>query len=428
MISYIKPSIASTNAFANNTQHHLLTSQCILTIQASIFYEQSMFRKKSNIDRYTKRLQHELSVINQSISITDITITDTSFFNCAERRPTCSVNTLIQSIDLLSKIASTIQESLHFDTELTTPTHKSNCANKMVRLITSEFFFYPIDRPLCEIEFGMLLSEIEGIAMNYHKNLMLVLSSFPVIIPKRGVINVVIHVQCGQIPQISTFAKITPHRLDVSYQQIKASYSSVQQTTSGTFFAKSTQLTQHNAKGIPYGIVCHCSTAGGAEFNTVIDICYDHHEGEAKHTFIKHVITAIDNKSTDFLPVQLSQIITSNVVSIHPDNLISDTFAHADPYSETNNDFHLADKNAWLKCIRQLLPSTEFLFLKNTLLIVDPLQFGRNVELHISKEYLLDHTKGELATLIKNHNKFVISERLSQQLQKSNPANRKAYA
>ena len=100
---------------------------------------------------------------------------------------------------------------------------KAGAENNITRLSFSEFSFYPksLEGPLSIEEFDSLIGEVEKIAMGYHKNLHILLSSFPVKDPRGNVHNVICYVQCGSEPKIDVFAKAIPSRDDPQYPETR---------------------------------------------------------------------------------------------------------------------------------------------------------------------------------------------------------------
>ncbi len=111
-------------------------------------------------------------------------------------------------------------------------TLKPGAEHNITRLSFSEFSFYPSKEqgPLSMSEFNSLIGRIETIAAGYHQNLHLLLSSFPVKDPSGSVHNVVLYVQCGTPPTLSSFAKAVPSEIDVVYPE-----------TTNPFFSKGSQ-------------------------------------------------------------------------------------------------------------------------------------------------------------------------------------------
>lgn len=373
-------------------------------------------------------LERKLGLINQTVEITDILVTKNQegsryFFPNSE----CSIDKLSAHIKYLGSIANNYHET----TYLSTKNHK----NKVTRLITNEFSFYPSDRPLTMDEFKQLLGNIETIATKFHPNVMLVLSSFPVLGPKNEIYNFVVHVQSGPIPKIDTFCKAQPSHIDLDYlrKYPLAKYSDderaliegvtpllTEQKDSSilgvvkNFFKKIVGLDLEGLN-INYGGIINCETLGGAKFTTAIDICLDHLYAVAKNAFKRIIAVALKCMNSELLPDQVSHVVTSDHVYIDRTSTIVTKVTQADPYQQgvfsDRKGTSQSDLSVEFRQVvgqsKTLAPTTKVMTSEQDLLILDP-PFGPDLKLIVCEQQPLARLTGQLKEDVDAHNATAI--------------------
>lgn len=100
---------------------------------------------------------------------------------------------------------------------------KKNKHKDIVRISTSEFYFWPHKKrgPLPATFFSFLLKEIEALAKLYPATIHLNLGTFPVLDEKGVVHNNLIYVECGPYPNLTVITKTKPSHIDIEYPNTK---------------------------------------------------------------------------------------------------------------------------------------------------------------------------------------------------------------
>lgn len=145
----------------------------------------------------------------------------------------------------------------------------------------------------------------------------------------------------------------------------------------------------HPNVNVIYGGNFECRTAGGALFLVAVDICLDHHLGVAKNCFLHQLKHARLNNDR-IIPTHISQLITSNTVSLSKKSLLSESIVQADPDNvivciDENLGFSLPER-------KEKLP--------------DPF-FGSHLKMKIYPIYELPTYKPSLKNQIHQHNHFI---------------------
>ncbi|MBI2790622.1 MAG: ankyrin repeat domain-containing protein [Gammaproteobacteria bacterium] len=217
---------------------------------------------------------------------------------------------------------------------------KKECENNIVRLVTNEFSFFTA-KPLTIDEFQSLHAEIVKLAALQPQNLQLLLSSFAVKTADNKLLNIVAQVECGNPPKVQCFAKNQFSAIDPVYYDVdaKGAKTLIPYITKAEMVKKlgADVTPKINLKGIDIGFssVFECTTAGKAKFISCIDICLDHKLSIAKAELQSQLQSATNKakqtKPSEELPIQVSHVLSSHSIGMHPDNAVGNV-THADPY------------------------------------------------------------------------------------------------
>lgn len=202
---------------------------------------------------------------------------------------------------------------------------KPDCLNKITRSLLNEFSLYT-SQPLTVEQFQQLLYAIVKIANNKLSNVHLLLSSIPVMMEDKRILNMSLYVQCGVEPTIKTVCKGRKSPCDVKYEK-SSNYS---QQSRETFPANISPLIS-SLKGtvITNNSLFIVKTEGGAEYTQAIDICLDHYFRHSKELLKKSMDIDIEKDRT-FLPNQVDHVVTSNSISIFEHSKMSESIVHID--------------------------------------------------------------------------------------------------
>jgi hypothetical protein len=218
--------------------------------------------------------------------------------------------------------------------EITAHTMKVDCKNNVTRLSFNEYYFYPGKKrgPLSFDTLKNFTIEIEKLASQLPENLHLVLASLPVVDLKKQVSNMVIHVQCGEVPVIHMFAKAIISNNEPAYPDTKAiefcahAFNPISRTALGP---------DANENGsINFSSPILCETFGGAKFWAVIDICAEHELGIAKQALNREIAIRIRDQSQN-IPELITHVVVSNSTFLYDENILSATVTHVDPTYHT---------------------------------------------------------------------------------------------
>ncbi len=258
-------------------------------------------------------------------------------FELAGANPKDQTKRLFDYIKELSDVAATTHKSQNLDNS---GIIKKGHENNVVRLVTNEFSFFTAT-PLTADEFKALHEEILKLAATLPENLQLTLSSFAVRTEDNKLLNIVANVECGKTPKIHCFAKnqfssIDPIYYDVAKDGTKTPIPYITKTEMvKKMGVDATPKVSLKGLDIGFSNVFECTTAGKAKFITAIDVCLDHKYGTAKVELNRQLQGALTQarttKPTDVLPIQISHVLTSNSIGLHPDNAVG-RVTHADPY------------------------------------------------------------------------------------------------
>lgn len=246
---------------------------------------------------------------------------------------------LTEHIKVLTEIANKAHEKKYFQPYKEAPEKKemkSECKNCVTRLNTAEFSLYTKSQPLTQKKFSTLLANIVDIASKAHENLHLCLSSVPVLLEGRqDVVNTVIYVECGSEPKVHYFSKRTPSFQDIGYAGTSNYAQAVEQDSLVI------QAISEKGKNIPisHKSVIRSQLAGGGEFLTTFEICIEHTYGMGNKSLTEHIEQAASFSA--FVPQNISQLVTSNTVSLDLDFLCGEQITHVTPYTNFDPAFVL---------------------------------------------------------------------------------------
>ena len=215
---------------------------------------------------------------------------------------------------------------------------KSGHENHITRLTTNEFMFYTKKR-LEPDEFSKLFEEILTLATKQPENLHIVLSSFAVKTLDNKTMNVAAFVECGQKPKVHFIVKNGVSDIDPVYygenqgkKRIEFLNVDMEVDSEKTFPTLNIHGKEYT---FSYNNVFEVSTLGGAKKIEVIEICLDHLGGVGKKNCELYMVNALLAPAPSLLPIQISQVVTSNTLDLVREHMLETNLTHVDPrYSE----------------------------------------------------------------------------------------------
>lgn len=310
--------------------------------------------------------------------------------------------------------------------------------NHITRLLMNEFALFTKE-PLNMEAFRELYSHIQTVAEALDPNVHLMLSSLAVQLEDGTVLNSVLYVECGSDAQIHMVVKrissindcdySSPSDLDVSkiLEAIKKGLTPVIGAESESVsFSQFDALSTHgpgvdtadvlanpkaftaNETGvvIPNNSVFSLSTSGGAKCIVAIDICMDHAKGGSKHLLLKKLG---QQDPLGVLPSQVSHVVTSNTIELKPENFLTETVAHVDPYPDQEYFQKIAfDYKEVIGGLQSVVvhsdaePTREpVVEIKDGLLKITSLPFGGDINMEIGDAYKLGGLTHEIKKELK---------------------------
>jgi hypothetical protein len=207
--------------------------------------------------------------------------------------------------------------------------------NKLTRIVTDEFSFYPRDRPLTLEEYKIIIDGVSNELGNLPPNVTIVLSSMPVMWTDGKLRNAVLHVQSpnsrGEDPIIHHFSKESSSTSDPYYAKAENTnecyeFSADHYTDpvhSPNVVLKDTPIKCNDPHQFKSAILVE--GIGIPPIVEAIDVCLDHLNGVGK----RNAYQLIGGGTPPPLVLHISHIITSNHISASPDELVASE-VHAD--------------------------------------------------------------------------------------------------
>lgn len=211
---------------------------------------------------------------------------------------------LFDHIELLANIANTYHQEYYCQLSEDGKSYvlRPQCRNKITRLALSEFSLFA-HRPLTLKEFSSLAEAVHKMAASLHPNVHLQLSTMAVITEDNTILNMSLHVQCGEDAIVTPFCKGSPYQEDIIY--------------SGAAFNNpgASEYITNMSTQISNNTVIHVKTEGGAEYVQAVDVCLDHSARRSRE--LLHIAISRDIAHDHRLvPDQIDHLITSNSVYI----------------------------------------------------------------------------------------------------------------
>ena len=249
---------------------------------------------------------------------------------------------MVDHIDVLATIANEYQQTYYCDKNSDgTFTTKPDCLNKITRVLMNEFSLYTISA-LNYGQLAVLVEAVRAIAANQHNNVHLLLSSLSVRTPefqvdaadkqwKNVVLNLSLYVECGPEPKVHVFAKGRASTVDVTYCFTTNFSQEAEPPSVGIYYPNiSEYIAQQSGQSVSNNSVFTVTTEGGAQYTQAIDVCVDNATYHAKTLLIKSLGDA-EAGDLRIIPKQADHVVTSNIIEITKDSLITDTAVQADP-------------------------------------------------------------------------------------------------
>ncbi|MBS0290557.1 MAG: hypothetical protein JSS07_11065 [Proteobacteria bacterium] len=210
--------------------------------------------------------------------------------------------------------------------------------NFITRAITDEFAFYT-NSPFTLEEFESLQNKVYTLAKTQPQNCHFILSSFAVKTTKDIIMNVVVHIECGENPKMCFIVKNDESNIDPVYRttinnQIKNLKNLNPDNT------KQSDLPKININHIAYDFtlnnVIECRSSGGKKFLSCVDICLDHQDGIAKNNLLnfftykqKNHADLTQSLNSKLIPLQCAHTVTSRYIEII-EKSVAGMITHAD--------------------------------------------------------------------------------------------------
>ncbi len=257
----------------------------------------------------TRAYRHLLSDLDP-IQIQDIIVTHPSMPTMGESRFPLEDDALYlgRMIKQISLLASFAKHHHHLNCTKEGKI-KFSCENKITRVITDEFSFYPC-QPLTIMAYQSLLREIHTIAKSLPLNIHLILASFPVIDTNSELHNVTLHVTSGPLPELHHHSKAIHSDIDVSYGYKLANNHSIPATP------YMSQIHLEAPLLFSAGTILCSTTAGGARFINNIEICLEHNQNVGRDC-LREIVRAAQ-LSDEVFPIQYSHVLSSRMTRILP--------------------------------------------------------------------------------------------------------------
>lgn len=280
--------------------------------------------------------------------------------------------------------------------------------NNITRLSFQEFHFYPYEQrgPLSMNDFNLFIELIDNYASTLPVNFHMLIATLPVVDEYKRVYNMCVYVQSGTPTKIHAFAKNMPSPFDLEYAGTMTSLltggsqeiSLIKEVTTKhhTRATKeklvSDQLPDlllttktHADLAINYDGTIHCSTAGGEQFTTIVDICLDHAYGVGFSRFNSSIKRLAEEKSFP-IPRLMSHMVTSNTIDLSKQFIFGRFTAHADAKSPTVKD-----------AFSVMTEDPAVIPLNNT-------TFGGKINLHIFSSHPVESLRGHHQVKVDLHN------------------------
>ena len=210
---------------------------------------------------------------------------------------------------------------------------KKESENNLTRLVTNEFMFYTKKRFNAE-DFGFVFDKILDLAQKQPENLHLILSSFAIKALNKKTMNVVAFITCGKNPGVHFIVKNNVSGIDPVYYKEKNG-KRIYFDNIDIKYDKENVFPILNVKGreyhFSYNNILEITTLGGAKKILAIEICLDHGYSLAQKNCTQYIESELTYPLKMF-PNQVSQVVTSNTISLEYDKKLEGNITHADPY------------------------------------------------------------------------------------------------
>lgn len=351
-------------------------------------------------------LAKKREVANRPVVVTDMVadtlhvgIGDVAEFLKAESG--IRISRIIQNIEILAEAANHVHTEANFKADSSgNLDFKKDRENHVTRLLTNEFSFYP-NTPLRQDEFLTIVEHVSKMAASLNPNLILVLASFPVLGADGQVHNTVLQAACGKEPQVSLFAKTLVSVIDAEYDDIPLSrdYQYIHEKHIEDAVPM-TLLSDKDRHGftIERNAVKEITTAGGAKFYSIVDICLDHAHNIGKNTWQHEVERAQTSDSLEGVPMQLTHMLTSHGMGARNSAAVGTKVTHADvraEYWDFRTGFERPTRQAMPPSLESYLDqSAAYGNLKwqvdESTITLSDLPFGKPIRLSINEPHRLD--------------------------------------
>lgn len=209
---------------------------------------------------------------------------------------------------------------------------RSDRLNHITRALTPEFFFFS-KKPLTLTEFEKLLNQICALIINCSDNLVLGLGTFAVRTPKNKMMNVFVHIECGEVPSFHCVAKRKLSSSDPLYtENFYGAVQTLEYVTEIENLEDCKLIINQEEVWITFNSAFSCMASGGGSYYFLVDICLDHKYANAQLSLGQNLQWMLEDDLEGNSFIQCSHIICSNTLSMHPENVIGSVFTQIDPY------------------------------------------------------------------------------------------------
>lgn len=374
-----------------------------------MFYEAYL-----GLQKIRKSCAQKLKSMSESISIQDIYIhPDNQDWRFGEWNITSfhtlgvpTLQKLTNHINILANITNEYHKKKYCEATANNEyTLKSDCKNKITRLLLPEFSLYT-EAPLSASEFAEVYENILKIAKNQQPNVHLLLSSFSVLNSKNEILNITLYVECGKDPKVHATCKTHASDTDVTYSN--TNLFSQNKNYSKGIKNESVQVIAGRDESVVNNPVFLVETTGGAQYLQAIDVCFEHSLQNSKRT----VNAMVSRTNLTLLPTQADQILTSNSIYQAEDSKIVKDISHIDAIEtkykipHTQND--LVNHDDLEKANNIMITETN-----NGFRVIDP-PFGHSYCVTVADERKLGSVIEPFKKQIDQHNMMFINKMADQ--------------
>lgn len=390
--------------------------------------------KRLMMNKVAKRLKQKRAFQNKPVTIQNLVVYPDTTKPFGENRSVMPSSEIEIAQRLIDHLQSLFQIAhLYHQQAYCEPISEVNYQLKekyhdsITRLSLSEFSCYG-KNPLTMEEFTQIVTAVNNFAEKTHENVHLLLSSFSVLNEQKAILNISLYVQCGEKPKIDVITKGLASNYDLKYTD----YTNFSQQIIGKFTEEVSSFIASNNKEeetVTSNSTFAVTTKGGGKFLQAIDVCIDHVNQHSKK-LLEDQLNLEDSDSSDFLPEQVDQIVTSNTIKLKEYAKISPSILHVDPWPDDQFDAQNRHRpintstvlsTQDINSVRQYT-KTRIVSEPGKLTVTKP-PFGPNYHINVYQEQPVGRFIPSLEAKIKTINDKIIDKHVKRLLNESSPQN-----